>query len=395
MDIERLRGETPGVATCVNLNNAGTALMPFPVIEAQRAYLQLEAELGGQAAAAERAGELATVYRSLATLLGACPETLALTMNATHAWQLAFYGISFKPGDRILASRAEYGANYVAFLQMQKRSGLVIDVVPDDESGASDPNALEDMIDDRVRLIGLTWVPTNGGLVNPAAAFGEVARRHGIPYLLDACQAVGQMPVNVEDLQCDFLTGAGRKWLRGPRGTGFLYVHPGMLEKFEPGMIDHTGARWRAPETYELQPTAKRYESYERAAGLQLGLGAAIDYALEIGLEPIRGRVRDLASRLREELAKLPGVRVRDIGAELCGIVTFDHEDMAPAAIRSGLGEASIQVSVATPDGALLDACARRLADLVRVSPHYYNTEAELRMFLDRLDQIIREPRAS
>jgi selenocysteine lyase/cysteine desulfurase len=395
MDIERLRGETPGIATCVNLNNAGTALMPRPVIEAQRAHLELEAEIGGQAAAAERAAQLEAVYVSLATLLGTRPETLALTMNATHAWQLAFYGIGFEPGDRIVTSRAEYGANYVAFLQMQKRSGLLIDVIPDDESGASDPAALEDMIDERVKLIALTWVPTNGGLVNPAEAIGEVARRHAIPYLLDACQAVGQMPVNVEDLQCDFLTGAGRKWLRGPRGTGFLYVHPGMLEKFEPGMIDHTGTRWTAPERYELQPTAKRYESYERATGLQLGLGAAVDYALEIGLEPIRGRVRELAWRLREELAKLPGVRVRDIGVELCGIATFDHKDVSSSTIRSALGEASIQVAVATPDGALLDARARGLADLVRVSPHYYNTEAELQMFLDRLEQIIGESRAS
>jgi len=395
MDIDRLRAETPGVANCVNLNNAGTALMPRPVIEAQRAHLQLESEIGGQAAAERRAGELEAVYQSLAKLLGAPPESLALTMNATHAWQLAFYGIGFQQGDRILTSRAEYGANYVAFLQIQKRSKLVIDVIPDDEGGASDPNALEDMIDARVKLIALTWVPTNGGLVNPAAAFGEIARRHGIPYLLDACQAVGQVPVNVEELRCDFLTGAGRKWLRGPRGTGFLYVHPAMLDKFEPGMIDHTGARWRAPEKYELQSTARRYETYERAAGLQLGLGAAIDYALEVGLEPISSRVRDLASQLRSDLARLPGIRVLDIGPEFCGIVTFDHEETDPNAIRSVLAEASIQVSVATPDGALLDARARGLGDLVRVSPHYYNTETELQMLLDRLGQVIGKSRGS
>lgn len=395
MDIDRLRGETPGVANCVNLNNAGTALMPRPVIEAQRAHLQLEAEIGGQAAAAQCASRLEAVYQSLAKLLGAASESLALTMNATHAWQLAFYGIGFQRGDRILTSRAEYGANYVAFLQMQKRTGVVIDVIPDDEDGASDPNALEDMIDARVKLIALTWVPTNGGLVNPAAAFGEITQRHGIPYLLDACQAVGQMPINVEELRCDFLAGAGRKWLRGPRGTGFLYVHPAMLEKFEPGMIDHTGARWRAPERYELQPSARRYETYERAAGLQRGLGAAVDYALEVGLEPIRDRVQDLASQLRTDLDRLPGVRVRDIGAELCGIVTFDHEEIDANAIRSALDEATIQVSVATPDGALLDARARGLGDLVRVSPHYYNTEAELQILLDRLGQVIDETRGS
>ena len=395
MDIERLRQETPGVGTCINLNNAGTALMPLPVIEAQRAHLRLEAEIGGQAAAARRADELEAVYIALGKLLGASPEALALTMNATHAWQLAFYGFRFEPGDRILTSRAEYGANYVAFLQMRKRTGVEIEVIPDDAAGASDSAALENMIDERTRLIALTWVPTNGGLVNPAAAVGAVARRHDIPYLLDACQAVGQIPADVGELQCDFLTGAGRKWLRGPRGTGFLYVNSRMLEKVEPGFIDHTGARWVEPDRYRLQSTARRYETFERAAGLQLGLGAAADYALGIGIDAMAKRIGVLASGLREKLAKLAGVRVRDQGEELSGIVTFDHEEMQAEAIRSALGDDSIQVSVATPDGALLDASARGLGDLVRVSPHYYNTQEELEILLDRFERILRSAQAS
>ena len=390
MDIEALRSETPGVETCTNLNNAGTALMPLPVIEAQRAHLQLEAEVGGQAAAGRRADALEAVYASLGKLLGAAPETLALTMNATHAWQLAFYGFRFEPGDRILTSRAEYGANFVAFLQMRKRTGVEIEVIPDDASGASDPAALEEMIDERTKLIALTWVPTNGGLVNPAAAIGAVARAHGSPYLLDACQAVGQLPVNVSELQCDFLTGAGRKWLRGPRGTGFLYVNPRMLELFEPGIIDHTGAHWVEPEVYRLKPTARRYETFERPFGLQLGLGAAADYALEIGVDVMAKRIGFLADRLRRELADIAGVQVRDQGAELSGIVTFDHERMEAEAIRSALAQESILVNVVTPDGALLDSRARGLGDLVRVSPHCYNSERELEMFLDRVERMLK-----
>jgi selenocysteine lyase/cysteine desulfurase len=296
--------------------------------------------------------------------------------------------LDFKKGDRILTSRAEYGANYVAFLQTRKRTGCEIEVIPDDENGATDATALPDMIDGGTKLIAITWIPTNGGLINPAAEIGQVARAHGIPYLLDACQAVGQLEVDVNEIGCDFLTAAGRKWLRGPRGTGFLYVHREMLDRVEPGMIDHDGAHWTSPGSYELKGDTRRYEVFERAPALHLGLGAAADYALRLGLASIRERVDALARSLRSELRALPGISVRDLGLEKAGLVTFSHDRVPAGAINAALVDRNIHVSVSVPESTLLDSSNRALPELVRASPHYYNSEDEIEIFLNAIRDI-------
>lgn len=388
MDTDALRTETPGVASGVHLNSAGAALMPQPVIDAVAEHLALEARTGGHPAEAQRRDRIEAVYGSVARLIGADPAEIALTENATLAWQLAFYGLAFGEGDRILTSRAEYGANFVAFLQMRKRTGCVIEVIPDGPDQATDPDALEDMVDSSVKLIAITWIPTNGGLVNPAAAIGRIARAHGIPYLLDACQAVGQMPVDVEALGCDFLSAAGRKWLRGPRGTGFLFVRRDMLDRVEPGMIDHTGARWVARDRYALRTDARRYETFEHSYALRLGLGAAVDYALSLGLDEIRTEIRARAGRLREGLTRLTGATLHDIGSEQSGLVTFSHDTVAASELAARLADRGIHVSVSRPDSTLLDATARGLTDMVRVSPHVYNSRAELELLLEAVEEL-------
>ena len=282
-ELAQLRADTPGVANRVHLNNCGAALMPRPVIDAIHGHIDLEASVGGYEAAELKRDEIEEVYHSVARLIGARAHEVALLGNATLAWDMTFYALGFGEGDRILTGQAEYGANYVAYLHTAKRTGAVIEIIPNDETGETDPAALEAMIDERVKLISLTWIPTNGGLVNPAAEIGRIARRHGIPYLLDACQAVGQLPIDVEQLGCDMLSATGRKFLRGPRGTGFLYMKHGVLEHLEPPMIDHQAGAWVEPNAYRLRDDARRFETWENAYALRLGLGAAVDYALAIG----------------------------------------------------------------------------------------------------------------
>lgn len=384
-DLERVRADTPGAAERIHLNNAGAALPPEPVTRAIADHLALEARIGGyEAADAERA-RIEAVYDSIARLINAAPDEIALTPHATAAWQLVFYALDFGKGDRILTARAEYAANYVAYLQMRRRTGCVIEVIPDDETGATDPAALERMIDGRTKLVSITWLPTNGGLVNRAAEIGRVARAHGVPYLLDACQAVGQMPVDVAALGCDFLSATGRKFLRGPRGTGFAYVRKDWLARIEPSMLDHYGAPWVAPDAYALRPDARRFEAWEKPYALTLGLGAAADYALTLGLDTIRRRAWGLAAQLRDELARLPGVTIRDLGAERSAIVTFDHERLPAAEIKEAMRGARVNVSASSPASTLLDATARALPPVVRASPHYYNTEDEVLAFIRHL----------
>lgn len=378
IDIEKIRADSPAASRQTYLHNAGAALMPAPVVAAMKGHIDLESEIGGYAAADRESERLEAVYGSVARLLNAAPDEIALTENATVAWQMAFYALPFQRGDRILTAEAEYAANYVAFLQVARRTGAVIDVVPSDASGELDIHALERMIDARVKLIAITWVPTNGGLVNPAASIGKIARAHGIPYLLDACQAVGQMPVDVEAIGCDMLSATGRKFLRGPRGTGFLYVRRPLLQRLEPPIIDHFAAPWVARDEYRLRDDARRFENWENNYAARLGLGVAVDYALAIGLGPIEERCRLLASRLRRGLAAINGITLRDLGRAPGAIVSFTLEGHDADDIVACAAKAGITIGASDPSSTLIDAELRALPPVVRASPHYYNTEEEI-----------------
>ncbi len=391
IDLARARRETPGCEHVLHFNNAGAALMPAPVLDATRGHLELEARIGGYEAAAAAEQQLAGVYASLGWLLNCAPGEVAVVENATRAWDMAFYSLRFGPGDRILTSQAEYASNYLAFLQVAARTGVSIEVVPNDEHGQLDVAALARLVDERVKLVAVSHVPTNGGLVQPVAAVGAACREAGVPFLLDACQSVGQLPVDVAEIGCDFLTGTSRKYLRGPRGQGFLYVRGELIESLEPPFVDLHAATWVAPDRYRLAPDASRFENWETNVAAKLGLGAAVDYALGWGLDAIAHWVATLAGMLRERLAAIPGVTVYDAGEHRCGIVTFAAGRRPGAAeIKAALAEDAVNVGLSGRASTLLDAEARDLPALVRASVHYYNTEAEVGRFCELVAGIVR-----
>ncbi len=377
MDVAALRKETPGCKNVVHLNNAGASLMPAPVIAAQIDHIRRESEIGGYEAKAEAEERIEAVYESIARLLNAGRDEIALLENATMAWVAAFNAVPFKPGDRLVTGEAEYASNYLNFLRARERLGIEILVAPSDSSGQIDVEALEALLDERVRLIAITHVPTNGGLVNPAAEIGRVARKHGILYLLDACQSAGQIQLDVEALGCDLLSATGRKYLRGPRGTGFLYVRKAVLDRLVPLNLDLLAAHWVEPDRYEMLPSARRFENWEFNLAAVLGLGVAVDYALALGMEAIEARVQWLARRLRFILSEYAKLEVQDIGAVQSGIVTFTVPDRSAAEVQRDLRALDVNVSVTDPGSTLLDARRRGLPDMVRASVHYFNTEED------------------
>lgn len=389
IDVDRVRAETPGTANVLHFNNAGASLPPEPVVDAQLDHLKLEAAIGGYEAAAEAEDQLQHTYDVISEMLGCSPDEVALVENATRAWDMAFYGMPFEPEDRILTSRAAYASNHIACLQVAKRTGASVEVVPSDETGQIDVDTLRQRVDDRVALIALTHVPTNGGLVNPAAQVGTVAQEAGVPFLLDACQSAGQMPLPIDKLGCTMLSATGRKYLRGPRGTGFLYVRDDWIEQLEPPLLDLHAATWTGPDTYDIQPDARRFETFENYVAGHVGLGVAVEYAIEIGLDAIFDRVKRLADTVRHALSEIDGITVHDVGRTKCGITSFSAEQTDAETIKGRLRDRDMNVSVSTPSSTRLDAAARNLPDLVRASVHYYNTEREIDRFAAAVRELI------
>ena len=385
LDVARLRDETPGCQEVIHLNNAGAALMPQAVIDATIGHLQLEAKVGGYEAADRAEGQIEATYSASARLIGAQPDEIAVVENATRAFDMVFYAIPFQPGDRILTSVSEYSSNVISYLQVAQKTGAVVEVVPNDEYGQLDVAAMRNMMDERVKLIAISHIPTNGGLVQPVEEIGKVAREAGVLYLLDACQSVGQLPVDVKAIGCDMLSATSRKFLRGPRGVGFLYVRRGLSEQLEPPFLDNHAATWVDVDKFEIRPDARRFENWESNVAGKVGMGVAAQYALEVGIQPGWERIQQLADGMRARISVIEGVTVRDLGKQKCGIVSFTLAGVDPASIMERMSEHHINVRTSSVFSTRYDMAARGVDLFVRASVHYYNTEAELDRMADVL----------
>lgn len=388
MDIQVLREETPGSEKVIHFNNAGSSLMPRPVYEAVKSYLEEEYMQGGYEIARLHHQALEDTYAFTAQLIGAQKEEIALLESATVAWDRAFYSIPWQEGDRILVGKTAYASNYLAYLQVARRKGIMVDVVPNDDQGQVDVEALRQMLDEKVKLIGITHIPTNSGLVNPAEEIGKVAKEAGCIYLLDACQSFGQYPIDVQKIGCDILSATGRKYLRGPRGTGFLYMRSALANEIEPIFLDLHSAEWVEPQSYRIRSGARRFESWESNLANRLGFSQAVQYAMDLGMDQIWDRLQYLGNHFREILASIPKVHGRDIGAVLGGIVTFNVEGQDSDDIQKALFAQGINVSVSPRGATLLDMQERGLKSVVRASIHYYNTEEEIHRFAEVLEKI-------
>ncbi len=390
LDIEKLRAETPGVEHRVHLNNAGAGLMPEPVLRAMTDHLELESLIGGYEAEEAMKAEIASVYTALGTLIGAAPENVAVTENATVSFSQALSSVPFVPGDLIVTSRNDYISNQFMYLSLQNRMGIEFVRAPEDPAGGVDVIAMEELIHRRrPKLVAITHIPTNSGLVQRVADIGAMCRQREILYLVDACQSVGQMPIDVEEIGCDFLSTTARKFLRGPRGIGFLYVSDRALDLgLEPLFPDMRGADWIEADLYQPAPGAQRFENWEFPHALVLGMGKAAEYALAVGLEPARDRVRSLADMARELLGEIDSVRVLDRGEEKGAIVTVTAE-RAAGELVAGLAAAGINTNVTARAYAILDFDDKGVEFGIRISPHYYNTEDEIALLADILKGLV------
>ncbi|MCC6412281.1 MAG: aminotransferase class V-fold PLP-dependent enzyme [Saprospiraceae bacterium] len=389
-DVQILRADTPGCAEKIHLNNAGASLQPRPVLDAVAQHLELETQLGGYEAGDAREAQIRQAYASIAGLVGARPDQIAFAASATDAYARALSSIHWNSGDVLLTTENDYVSNQIAFLALKRRFGIeLVRAKGDDGTGVDHDDFEKQLKTRRPKLVAVTHVPTNSGLVQPVATLGQLVKQHSDAfYLVDACQSAGQMPLDVHTIGCDFLSATFRKFLRGPRGTGFLYVSDRVLKSdMEMMLPDMRSALWTGVDSYEPVADARRFEYWEMPVALQLGAGVAAEYAMHLGLDWIKDRTSTLAAALRGMLREIPGVRVLDVGEKLSGIVTLHHDRWQPQGITQWLGENNINGRISTKTVAQIDFGHKGVAWALRLSPHYYNTEAEIRQTVEVLRQ--------
>lgn len=380
-DPQRWRADTAAAtAGRIHLNNAGAALMPKPVADAMFAHLQRELQYGGYEAADAADAAIAEAYGDVARLIGTQSRNVAFVENATVAFDLALGAYELGSGDVILTTRNDYISNQLAYLALASRRGVAVVRAEDLPEGGVDPDSVRELIArHRPKVMALSWIPTNSGLVQDAAAVGRVCAELEVPYVVDACQAVGQLHIDVDALHCDFLAATARKFLRGPRGIGFLYVSDRALAQGrQPMFPDMRGAHWQDADTFTLADDAKRFENWEFSYALVLGMGEAARYALRVGVQEGGAYAASLAAYARDSLARLPDAQVLDRGRELCAIVTVHFPGHDARTLVQRLRDEAINTSATLREYAVLDMDEKRVPDAVRLSPHYYNTRAEV-----------------
>ncbi|RON53227.1 class V aminotransferase [Pseudomonas frederiksbergensis] len=386
-EVARLRAATPGCASVIHFNHAGASLPSQATLDAVLAQLQREA-LGGPMEAADQTIQ-ARARTAAATLLNAVPEAMAFASSGSAAWGMAFNALGpWQSGDRILIGRHEWGGN-LACIARAVGAGAQLEVIPCDESGAVSVTALEQMIDPKVKLIALTWLPANGGLINPAEAIGALARQHGIPYFIDAGQALGQLPCDVEALNCDVLKGAGRKFLRGPRGTALLYIRPEFMQRLQPTQLDVLSAPWDG-ESFALRSDARRFETSEVSVALLAGLANALEECNGLGLANIRQRIDSLSQGLRERLTRIPGLTLHNLGPtdQQSGLIAFTLKGWDSAWLKQRLARRGINIGANSVAYTPLDMQARGLESIARIAVSYLNTEEEIELLLSSLRKL-------
>ena len=385
------RTDTPGCAHRNHLNNAGAGLMPRPVIDAIKNHISLESEIGGYEAESARQGAIDAVYDEIGALVGAPSRNMAIVANATAGFVQSMSAFDLTSDDVIVTSKCDYVSYQISFLSLVNRRGVKVQRVADLPEGGIDPDALRDTLHrTRARLVHISWVPTNSGIVQDVAAVGAVCKEAGVPFVLDACQAVGQIPIDVNQIHCDYLSVTARKFLRGPRGIGFMYVSDAALARGDhPLFVDMRGARWADVDRYELVDSAQRFEDWEFPHALVLGLGAAARYARNVGIDTASQRAFGLAARLRRELETIDGVRVLDRGKEQCAIVTFDVRGRDASDLVAELAWRGVNSTASLRWYGLIDFTEKGTTSAVRLSPHYYNTEEEIDSAIGHLREII------
>ena len=390
MNIKQIRKDIPYYKNKIFLNSAGSSIMPKSVVQRIDYYLREEERFGGYKVVELNEGEISDFYSKTAKLINCKPHNIAFANSATDAYSKALSSIDFKKDDSIITTDDDYVSNHIQFISLKRRFGIKIIRIKTLENGGINITDFEELVKKHnPKLVSVTHIPTNSGLIQNIESIGEICHRHQILFLIDACQSIGQLSIDVKKIKCDFLTATGRKFLRGPRGTGFLFVSDRLLnDGYFPLMIDLRGARWTGIDKFEILESAKRFENWEIPYSLLVGLTEAINYANHIGLDYIESYNEKLMAHFRKNLSGIPGIRLFDIGLKICNILTFVKDGVSLKETKEKLDKNNVLFSISKKESAFIDFNKKEIDWAIRLSPHYFNTIEEIDKTVEIIDGI-------
>jgi selenocysteine lyase/cysteine desulfurase len=391
IDVVFERQRTIGSTLRHHFNAAGAALQTRETVDAVVQHLRLEETEGGYEAAKRNVALSELAYTNAALLLGARPEEIALFDSATTGMRQVLDALRLRAGQKVVVSRSTYVSQALQLLTMQHESAIDLVVLPNAADGALDLDALaRELADTADAVVCIAHIPTSSGVIEPVQAVGRLTSERGALFVLDATQSVGQVEVDVTLIGCDVLVTTGRKFLRGPRGTGIAFISSALLARLIPLAPDVRASSWTAEGEWVVEKTARMLESWEHSVAARVGLGVALGQALERGMAATSTYLGELAAQLRARLARIPGVEVTDPSAALSAIVTFRVTGIADSVVCDYLKERNIHTISIPASHAQWDLGARGMASVVRASVHVYNDAADVDALVAAVDELTR-----
>jgi len=389
MNHQKIQNDLVDYGDKLFLNSAGASLMPRSVTEKITEYLHREERLGGYTVEEQQAEEIAKFHQQAAQLIGCKIRNITFAHSASSAFMQALSSIPLYAKDVIITSEVDYTSNFLQFLSLHKKRGVICKVIKSLPNGDLDVEHFRQLIEQYpIKLVAITHIPTNSGLIQDVATIGEICHAENLIFLLDSCQSIGQIAVNLNNIKCDFLTATGRKFLRGPRGTGFLYVSDRILDQgFAPLLLDGGNATWTGSETYELMDSAERFGTWEKPYAMLTGLTESLRYLNDIGIQNVENHNKKIMNRLRSNLAGISSVTCYDLGTHTSNILTFRKKDKTPEDIKNLFSKHQVYFGISQKHQGQIDFEKKGIDWVVRLSPHYFNTEEEM----DRISTIIEE----
>lgn len=386
-DVYKIREDFPVLKEVTYLDNAATSQKPVSVIEAVDGYFRHYCGNYGRGAhrLSRRTTEKYEDSRdAVASFFNVPSRNVIFTRNATESLNMAANGMDWSKGDHVITTVVEHHSNLLPWIRLRER-GVDVTVVDSDETGFVSPDTIDEAVTDRTKVIAMTYVSNFFGGAQDVRGVVKVAKKHDVKCLIDASQAAGEMPLDLKEIDCDFVAMPGHKGLLGPQGTGILYARN--PESLRPSYVGGGTVHMVTTESFSFDDIPSRFEYGTPNIPGVIGLGAGVEYVRKLGTENIKSHVNRLSDECAKRLSEIP--QVDTYGPDKReSLVSFNVQNVNPHDVAMILDETK-KICVRSGQHCAQTALARlKITGSARASFGCYSTIEEVDMLANAVAAI-------